>query len=145
MNQPAFTNELDKIRWVRMQEVERKTQEIIERGYEFSYNGEVYVYETSDKGLFNLTIAYNIAKKKAASSEPYVQKMVMKDYKVITMDRDMIINTYDDMITYGLGIYNQHAAIIESLAKLSLDELRAWKDPRNKTEQQMDILSQPTQ
>jgi len=129
--QPIFTEEIDKVRWVRQQEVDRKTDDLIKAGYTFIYNGIEYTLDTTEKSLAKLGIAYNVAKQMKEAGQPYAQKTVMNDYKVIEMDGDSIISTYENMITYGLGLYNQHSDLIESLKDLSLEELKAWKDPRD--------------
>lgn len=125
------TNEPEHIRWHKLKEVESKTAELISNGYTFEYNSNYYTFDTSSDSLSKLSVAYSVAKQYRENNLPYSQPMVMRDYQVVTMDRDSIISTYEAMIAFGLQLYSQHASIIQQLNIMTYEELMAWTDSRN--------------
>jgi hypothetical protein len=110
--------------------VDSKTAELISNGYAFTFDGKGYTFDTSPDSLSKLSVAYNVAKRFLSADLPYSQAMVMKDYQVVTMDRDSIISNYDAMIAFGLQLYGQHALIIQQLNVMSYEDLSNWVDPR---------------
>lgn len=126
------TTEPEHMRWHRRQEVEAKTAELISAGYDFTFEGKPYRFNTDPDSLAKLSVAYTVAVAFRASGTPYSQPMVMQDYQIIIMDRDSIISTYEAMIAFGLNLYSENASILQSLEKMTLEELEKFIDPRIK-------------
>jgi len=122
--------QLEKMREDLLSECHKKAESIIagkiSGGYGFTHSGQEYVFDTSADSLSKLAIAYNTAKAYLANGLNYSQPMVMKDYRVVIMDRDSIISNYEAMVTYGLRVYGDHAALVQALNGMTYYELLEW-------------------
>jgi hypothetical protein len=113
-------------RWHCYQKADALLAAAIGTGWKFTYQGQECTYDTGDSALFKLTVAYNTAQKYKAAGAPYQQAMNMRDYVVVVMDRDSIIEQYDAMMAFGLTAYTQYTDTISALNAMNLEQLQAW-------------------
>jgi len=120
------TTEPEHTRWHCYQKADQILAAAIGTGWQFEYQGQTITFDTGDGSLFKLTVAYNTALKYKAAGQPYQQSMIMRDYVVVVLDRDTIIDQYEAMIAFGLQAYGSHADTVTSLNAMNLEELEAW-------------------
>lgn len=124
--------QLDGMRLALLPECYKKMDKIelqqMESGYPFEFNGKQYVFDITMESLFKLSQAYDRALEAKANNTDFIQKMIMRDYKVITLNRDEIIAKLQPMIATMFEAYNQKASNIETLQAMTYYELRTWMD-----------------